>query len=113
MLKLRNYPVKFFLFDGSALLTGWLLTLSIPPLAPWWLIVVGTAFAIIVAKHLYGGLGNNLFNPAMTGFAVLMISFPTFMTHWPAPLNFVRFHRILQVGCRTALQTFSMVHAGD
>jgi electron transport complex protein RnfD len=86
MLKLRNYPVKYFLFDGSALLTGWLLALSIPPLAPWWLIVVGTAFAIIVAKHLYGGLGNNLFNPAMAGFAVLMISFPTYMTQWPAPL---------------------------
>lgn len=86
MLKLRGYPVKYFLFDGSALLTGWLLALSIPPLAPWWLIVVGTAFAIIVAKHLYGGLGNNLFNPAMAGFAVLMISFPTYMTQWPAPL---------------------------
>ncbi|MDD5242141.1 MAG: electron transport complex subunit RsxD [Sulfuricella sp.] len=86
MLKLRSYPVKFFLADGSAILTGWLLALSIPPLAPWWLIVVGTAFAIIVAKHLYGGLGNNLFNPAMAGFAVLMISFPAIMTHWPTPL---------------------------
>ena len=86
MLRLRKYPLKFFLFDGSALLTAWLLALSIPPIAPWWLIVVGTAFAIIVAKHLYGGLGNNLFNPAMVGFAVLMISFPAFMTQWPAPL---------------------------
>ena len=86
MLKLRDYPVKYFLTDGSAILTAWLLALSIPPLAPWWLIVVGTAFAIIVAKHLYGGLGNNLFNPAMAGFAVLMISFPSFMTQWPAPL---------------------------
>ncbi|MCE5182212.1 MAG: electron transport complex subunit RsxD [Betaproteobacteria bacterium] len=86
MLKLRQYPVKFFLSDGSAILTGWLLALSIPPLAPWWLVVVGTGFAIIVAKHLYGGLGNNLFNPAMVGFAVLMISFPATMTHWPTPL---------------------------
>jgi electron transport complex protein RnfD len=86
MLRLRNYPVKHFLFDGSALLTAWLLALSIPPLAPWWLIVVGTGFAIIVAKHLYGGLGNNLFNPAMVGFAVLMISFPSYMTQWTAPL---------------------------
>ena len=86
MLKLRNYPLKYFLTDGSAVLTAWLLALSIPPLAPWWLIVIGTAFAIIVAKHLYGGLGNNLFNPAMVGFAVLMISFPAYMTHWPAPL---------------------------
>lgn len=86
MLQLRNYPVKPFLTDGSAVLTAWLLALSIPPLAPWWLIVVGTAFAIVVAKHLYGGLGNNLFNPAMVGFAVLMISFPATMTQWPAPL---------------------------
>lgn len=86
MLRLRNYPLKHFLTDGSALLTAWLLALSVPPLAPWWLIVVGTAFAIVVAKHLYGGLGNNLFNPAMVGFAVLMISFPATMTQWPAPL---------------------------
>jgi len=86
MLRLRNYPLKHFLTDGSALLTAWLLALSVPPLAPWWLVVVGTAFAIVVAKHLYGGLGNNLFNPAMVGFAVLMISFPATMTQWPAPL---------------------------
>jgi electron transport complex protein RnfD len=85
MLKLRNRPITPFLRDNSALLTGWLLALSIPPLAPWWLIVVGTAFAIAVAKHLYGGLGNNLFNPAMVGYAVLIISFPAQMTHWVAP----------------------------
>jgi len=85
MLKLRNRPVAPFLKDHSALLTGWLLALSIPPLAPWWLIVVGTAFCIVVAKHLYGGLGNNMFNPAMIGFAVLIISFPAQMTHWISP----------------------------
>jgi electron transport complex protein RnfD len=85
MLRLRNRPIAPFLRDNSALVTGWLLALSIPPLAPWWLIVVGTAFAIAVAKHLYGGLGNNMFNPAMVGFAVLIVSFPMQMTHWPAP----------------------------
>jgi len=52
MLKLRDRPVMPFLKDNSALLTAWLLALSIPPLAPWWLVVVGTAFAIVVAKHL-------------------------------------------------------------
>ena len=52
MLRLRNRPIAPFLKDNSALLTGWLLALSIPPLAPWWLVVVGTAFAIAVAKHL-------------------------------------------------------------
>lgn len=85
MLKLRDRPVAPFLKDNSALLTGWLLALSIPPLAPWWLIVVGTAFCIAIAKHLYGGLGNNPFNPAMIGFAVLIISFPVQMTHWLTP----------------------------
>lgn len=85
MLKLRNRPVAPFLSDNSALLTAWLLALSIPPLAPWWLVVVGTAFAISVSKHLYGGLGSNPFNPAMIGYAVLIISFPVHMTHWIAP----------------------------
>ena len=89
MLKLRNRPVTPFLKDNSALLTAWLLALSIPPLAPWWLIVVGTAFAIAIAKQLYGGLGNNMFNPAMVGYAVLIISFPAQMTHWVAPQGLV------------------------
>jgi electron transport complex protein RnfD len=87
MLKLRNRPIKPFLMDGSALLTAWLLALSLPPLAPWWLVVVGTFFAIVIAKQLYGGLGYNPFNPAMVGYAVLLISFPAIMTHWPAPLE--------------------------
>jgi len=85
MLKLRNRPLKPFLSDNSALLTAWLLALSIPSLAPWWLVVVGTAFAIAVSKHLYGGLGNNPFNPAMIGYAALIISFPAHMTHWLTP----------------------------
>ena len=85
MLKLRDRPISPFLKDNSALLTAWLLALSIPPLAPWWLIVVGTMFAIGIAKHLYGGLGSNPFNPAMIGYAVLIISFPSHMTHWLAP----------------------------
>jgi H+/Na+-translocating ferredoxin:NAD+ oxidoreductase subunit D len=85
MLKLRNRPLKPFLSDNSALITGWLLALSIPALAPWWLVVIGTAFGIAIAKHLYGGLGNNPFNPAMIGYAVLIISFPMHMTHWLTP----------------------------
>lgn len=85
MLKLRGRPLQPFLADNSALLTAWLLALSIPPLAPWWMVVVGTAFAIAISKHLYGGLGNNPFNPAMIGYAVLIISFPVHMTHWLTP----------------------------
>lgn len=86
MLKARGYPVKPFLVDLSAVVTAWLLALSLPSLAPWWLIVTGTLFAIVVAKHLYGGLGQNVFNPAMVGYAVLIVSFPVQMTQWAGPL---------------------------
>lgn len=84
MLRIRRYPIRPYLLDGSALVTAWLLALSMPPLSPWWLIVGATAFAIVVAKHLYGGLGSNLFNPAMAGYALMLISFPAQMTQWPA-----------------------------
>lgn len=84
-LRGRRYPVKPFLRDGSAIVTACLLALSVPPLAPWWMIVLGTFIAIGLAKHLYGGLGQNPFNPAMVGFAVLIISFPAQMSRWAAP----------------------------
>lgn len=86
MLAWRNMPLKPFLTDGSALLTAWLFALSLPPNAPWWLSMVGLFFAIVVTKQLYGGLGNNLFNPAMVGFAVCMVSFPAQMSQWLSPL---------------------------
>jgi Na+-translocating ferredoxin:NAD+ oxidoreductase subunit D len=84
-LRLRRQDVRTFLTDGSALLTAVLLTLCLPSLAPWWLVVSGTAFAILIAKHLYGGLGSNPFNPAMVGYAVLLVSFPVPLTRWLAP----------------------------
>lgn len=90
MLLLRGRSVRAFLLDGSALVTAILLALAIPPLAPWWLPVVGGFFAIVVAKHLYGGLGYNPFNPAMAAYAVLLISFPREMTLWSAPLDQVK-----------------------
>lgn len=83
MLRLRNRPLALFLGDGSAIVTAWLIALAFPPLAPWWLIVVGSLFAIVVAKHLYGGLGQNPFNPAMIAFAVCIVSFPALMSQWP------------------------------
>ena len=82
MLKLRQRPILPFLTDGSAVLTALLLAIALPPLAPWWLLFIGTAFAIIIAKQLYGGLGYNPFNPAMVGYAMLLISFPREMTTW-------------------------------
>lgn len=87
LLKIRQRPIKPYLMDMSAVVTAWLLALALPALAPWWLVVVGTFFAIVVAKQLYGGLGYNPFNPAMVGYAVLLISFPLIMTKWPAPLS--------------------------
>lgn len=85
ILKLRQRPLMPYLRDNSALLTGVLIGLSIPPLAPWWISVIGCLFAIVIAKHLYGGLGQNLFNPAMVAYVVLLISFPLQMTTWLPP----------------------------
>lgn len=87
ILLLRDRPVKVYLLDGSAIITAILLSLAIPPLAPWWLLVLGSFFSIVVAKHLYGGLGYNTFNPAMAAYAVLLISFPLEMSMWSAPVN--------------------------
>src|SRR5690606_30760908 len=84
-IKLRGRPVMFYLRDYSALVTGVLLGLSLPPYCPWWIILVGCFCAIILAKQLYGGLGYNPFNPAMVGYVVLLISFPVEMIQWAAP----------------------------
>ncbi|MCP5325775.1 MAG: electron transport complex subunit RsxD [Oceanospirillaceae bacterium] len=86
VMVLRKRPVLFYLKDYSALLTAVLLALALPPLCPWWVTVIASAFAIIFAKHLYGGMGYNPFNPAMVGFALVLISFPVAMTtSWTGP----------------------------
>jgi electron transport complex protein RnfD len=82
VLKLRNRPIINTLKDCSALLSGILIAISIPPLAPWWVVVIGTLFAIIFVKQLYGGLGQNIFNPAMAAYVLLLIAFPVQMTSW-------------------------------
>jgi len=87
MLKLRGRPVLPFMTDMSALITITGLVFCIPPEAPWWIIVSGSAFALIFGKHLYGGLGYNPFNPAMLGYAFLLISFPVQMTQWTLPVD--------------------------
>jgi len=81
-LKLRNKPISMFIGDCSALVTAALLAMSMPPLAPWWLIVSAMIFAMLLGKHVYGGLGFNPFNPAMLGYAVLLVSFAKPMTRW-------------------------------
>ena len=84
---MRGRPVLESISDGSAVLTAVLLAISIPSIAPWWIIVVGVAFAIIFGKQLYGGLGTNPFNPAMLGYAFLLISYPLQMTTWPVDFS--------------------------
>ncbi len=80
-LKLAGKPVTA-LQDCSAILTGWLLAMTLPPWAPWWIGVTGSALAIVIGKHVYGGLGQNVFNPAMLARVALLISFPVEMTTW-------------------------------
>lgn len=71
--------------DGSAVITGMLLAFNVPSNLPWWIMVIGALVAIGIAKMPFGGLGNNLFNPALVGRVSLLISFPQQMTTWPAP----------------------------
>lgn len=85
VLALRKRAVLPTISDNSAVLTAILLAVAIPPIAPWWLVVIGTLFAIVLVKQLYGGLGQNIFNPAMAAYVMLLISFPVQMTSWSIP----------------------------
>jgi electron transport complex protein RnfD len=85
MLRLRGRPVEETLSDFSALVTAALLTFALPALTPWWVTATGALFGIVVAKHLYGGLGYNIFNPAMAGYVVVLVAFPVHMSLWSAP----------------------------
>ena len=93
-LRLAGKPAAPFLADGSALVTAVLFAFCLPPLCPVWVTAIGMVFAIGVAKHAYGGLGFNVFNPAMAGYVLVLVSFPDAMTVWPAPdigdLDYVR-----------------------
>lgn len=85
ILTLRKKNVERALSDYSAVLTALLLAVSIPPSLPWWMTVLGAIFAIAVAKQVYGGLGFNMFNPAMIAYVMLLVSFPAAMTMWLPP----------------------------
>lgn len=80
--KLRQRTVTTAVSDYSAVVTAILIALCLPPLIPWWIPVVATGFAILLAKHAFGGIGNNLFNPAMVGYAIVLISFPADLSLW-------------------------------
>jgi electron transport complex protein RnfD len=77
----------FMLGDGSAVLTGLLLSLIMPALVPWWLVILACIVAIVPAKQMFGGLGRNMFNPALAAYAVLVILFPAEMTAWIVPMH--------------------------
>lgn len=85
MLRWRQRPLRPFLTDYSVVVTAVLFALCMPPLAPWWVAATGMLFAVVVAKHLYGGLGHNLFNPTMVGVAAVIIAFPIEFSQWLAP----------------------------
>ena len=84
-LRIAGKPVTPYLLDGSAVLSGWLLAMTLPPWAPWWIGAVGSLLAIVVAKQVFGGIGQNLFNPAMVARVALLIAFPLEMTTFNAP----------------------------
>lgn len=85
-LLVARKPVRPYLMDGSAILTGWLLVMTLPPWAPWWIGVLGGLLAIIIGKQVFGGIGQNLFNPAMVARVALLISFPLEMTLFNSPV---------------------------
>jgi electron transport complex protein RnfD len=91
MLRMRGRPLQPFLTDLSAPVTAVLYALCLPPLMPWWAAIIGMFFAIVVAKHLYGGLGYNIFNPALVGFVVILVSFPLHATSWLPPMSMAEF----------------------
>jgi electron transport complex protein RnfD len=85
MVRIRGRSPAKALSDYSALVMAALLAFALPSLTPWWVTATGALFGIVVAKHLYGGLGFNVFNPAMVGYVVILVAFPTHLNVWVAP----------------------------
>ena len=85
MVRLRGRPPEWALADFTAMVTAALIAFSLPALTPWWVTATAALFAIVVAKHLYGGMGFNIFNPAMAGYVVVLVAFPMYLNFWTAP----------------------------
>jgi electron transport complex protein RnfD len=90
---------RAFIMDWSAVVTGLLLALILPPMTPLWMVVIGSAFSIGIVKEAFGGLGHNIFNPALAGRAFMTACFPAEMTTWVLPMGFTAD----AVTCATAL----------
>lgn len=93
--------VPVTIHDGSALLTGLLLAFNVPANLPWWILILGALIAIGVGKQTFGGLGNNIFNPALVGRVFMLISFPAQMTSWPLPTPFSAHYMDAETGATT------------
>ncbi len=85
VVRLRGRDVRLALGDLSAVVTAWLVVLCFPPIVPWWLTVSAVLVAIVAVKQLYGGLGQNPFNPAMAAYCTMIVAFPALMAQWPTP----------------------------
>ncbi|MGA0840633.1 MAG: RnfABCDGE type electron transport complex subunit D, partial [Pseudomonadales bacterium] len=83
LMRLRQYDPLRAIQDGSALLTGLLLGLALPPDTHWGIVVTAAVFAVGLGKHAYGGIGQNIFNPAVVGYALVLVSFPAALAAWP------------------------------
>ena len=105
-VSLADRPAKVTLSDNSAVLTGWLMAASLPPWSPWWIGLLGAVFAIALAKHAFGGLGQNVFNPAMVGRTVLLVSFPVIMTSWVMP------HPLFSAGAPSISDSIAITFGG-
>lgn len=88
-LALRGRAIGAALQDGSVLVSAFLIAIALPPYCPWWIVLAASVVGVLIAKHAYGGLGYNPFNPAMVAYVFLLISFPVEMTAWALPLGTV------------------------
>jgi electron transport complex protein RnfD len=107
ILEMRKKNFEVAIKDCSALLTAFLIAISIPPFAPWWITVIGSFFAIAIVKQLYGGLGFNLFNPAMAAYVMLLVSFPVQMSTWAIPQSLSQFPQSLADSASIIFSGFS------
>lgn len=117
MMWLRDKPVHVALADYSAVVTAFILAFALPPLTPWWVTATAALFGIVVAKHLYGGLGFNIFNPAMAGYVLVLVAFPVQLNFWTAPrigdldYHYVNFVETLQYTLSGSLPAYLTVDA--
>ena len=111
VLRLRGRPVSLARLDGSVLITAVLLLLVLPAATPWWLAVTGTGFAVIVGKHMFGGLGQNIFNPVLVGYLGLLALFTMHLTS-PAAMTLAGNQSLATVSLSLAIMAGGLLLLG-